>query len=100
MLVAPGCPGIGQRESASFQGAVGRKLLRRSSAKKELAERLHGWKAAEVSVQIAPGRQMSVTEKGRPAHGPASSEPLRLGYGMLTEQERGRSLRSTATLLV
>jgi len=40
---------------------------------------------------------MSVTEKGRPAHGTAASAPPRPGYGMPTRQERGQSLRSTAT---
>jgi hypothetical protein len=42
VLVVPTGPGIGQRESASFQIAVNRRPLRRSSAKKELAEGLHG----------------------------------------------------------
>lgn len=50
MLVAPAGTGTGQRESASFQSAVGRRPLRRSSAKKELAEGLHGWKVAGAFV--------------------------------------------------
>ena len=42
MLVAPAGTGIGQRKIPSFQSAVNRRSLRRCSAKKELAEGLHG----------------------------------------------------------
>jgi hypothetical protein len=41
VLVVPAGTGIGQRESASFQSVANRRLLRRSSAKQELAEGLH-----------------------------------------------------------
>jgi len=71
-----------------------------ASAEKEPAEGLHGQKFAGAFVQITSGRQMSVAKNGRSAHGTAVSAPPRPGYGMPTGQERGQSLRSTATLRV
>ena len=63
MLVVPAGTGIGQRESASFQSAVNYRSLRRSIAKKDLAEGLHGWKVAGAFVQIASGKQISLIRK-------------------------------------
>ena len=51
MLVAPAGTGIGRRESASFQSAVGYRPLQCSSAKKELAGGLHGRKAVGAFVR-------------------------------------------------
>ena len=69
--MAPAGTGIGQRESASFQSAVNYRSLRRSIAKKDLAEGLHGEKVAGAFVQISSGRQMGMAKKARPARGAA-----------------------------
>lgn len=53
MLVAPVGTGMDQRESASFQSAVGRRPLQHPRAEKELTKRLHGGNVVDAFVQIA-----------------------------------------------
>jgi len=53
VLVAPVGTGMDQRESASFQSAVGRRPLQHPRAEKELTKRLHGGNVVDAFVQIA-----------------------------------------------